>query len=151
MNSPDTCTLTTPDGQEAQVEDTFSSRLDKATEGTLDDFKALVLQAVADIDPATSQQYVHDRWLDFPTSYVRVHHEKRKTLYVPPDDSQSFVLQDIEEARMTLIISENGATQWVHDNWHGRGEIELDRTFVGATCFCKVDLNFGDDCRETTK
>jgi hypothetical protein len=46
---------------------------------------------------------------------------------------------------MTLIISDNGATQWVHDNWHGRGEIELDRTFVGATCFCKVDLNFGDD------
>ena len=127
------------------VEDTFTSRLDNAIEGTLDDFKALVLQAVADIDPATSQKYVHDRWLDFPTSYIRVHHEKHKTLYVPPDDSQSFALQDIEEARMTLIISENGATQWVHDNWHERGEIELDRTCVGATCFCKVDLNFGDD------
>ena len=109
------------------------------------DFKALVLQAVADIDPATSQQYVHDRWLDFPAFYVRVHHEKRKTLYVPPDDSQSFALQDIEEACITLIISENSAAQWVHDNWHERGEIELDRSFVGATCFCKVDLNFGDD------
>ena len=117
------------------------SRLDKAKEGTLDDFKALVLQAVADVDPATSQQYVHDRWLDFPTFYVRVHHERRKTLYVPPDDSQSFALQDIEEARMTLIISENGAAEWVHDNWHERGEIELDRAFVGATCFCKVDLD----------
>ena len=52
------------------VEDTFVAKLDKAKEGTLEDFKSLVLQAVSDMDPVTSQQYVHDRWLDFPVSYV---------------------------------------------------------------------------------
>ena len=126
------------------VEDTFVAKLDKAKEGTLEDFKALVLQAVFDMDPTTSQQYVHDRWLDFPASYVRVHHEKRRTLYVPPED-QGFASHDIEEARMILIITDDGVTSWVHDKWHERGELELDRTFVCAKCFCKVDWYYFDD------
>ena len=126
------------------AEDTFVTKLDKTKEGTLEDFKVLALQAVSDIDPAASQQYVHDRWLDFPASYVRVHHEKSRTMYVPPED-QGFASHDIEEARVTLIIDDNGVTSWANDNWHEHGELEVDRTFVDATCFCKVDWHFDDD------
>jgi len=120
------------------AEDTFVTKLDKTMEGTLEDFKALDLQAVSDIDPATSQLYVHDWWFGFPAPYVRAHHEKHRTLYVPPED-HGFASHDIEEARMTLIIDDDGVTPWVHDNWHEPGELEVDRAFVGATCFCKVD------------
>ena len=65
------------------VEDTLVAKLDKAREVTLEDFKALVLQAVSDMGPTTSQRYVHDHWLDFPASYVRVHHKKHIELCMP--------------------------------------------------------------------
>ena len=89
------------------------------------------------MDPTISQQYVHDRWLDFPASYVRVHHEKRRTFYVPPED-QGFASRDIEEARMTSIITDDGVTWWVHENWHERGELELDRTLLVRHVFAKL-------------
>ena len=56
-----------------------------------------------------------------------------------------FASHDIEEARVTLIIDDNGVTSWANDNWHEHGELEVDRTFVDATCFCKVDWHFDDD------
>ena len=62
---------------------------------------------------------------------------------MPPED-QGLASHDIEEAHMTLIITGDGVTSWVHDNWHERGGLELDVTFVGATCFCKVDWYFDD-------
>ena len=63
-----------------------------------------------------------------------MHHETRRSLYAPPED-QGLACHDIEEARMTLIITDDGVTSWVHDHWPERGELELDRTFVGAACF----------------
>ena len=127
------------------VEDTFKENLNKAKEGsgTLEDLKSLVLQAVSDLDPSTGQPYVHDRWLTFPTAEVRVHHESRKTLFAPFED-QNFRAFDVEGARMTLIITEDGVTQWYFDNWQEQGELELDKIFVGATCFCKSEMNLED-------
>ena len=86
---------------------------------------------------------MHDRWLTFPTAEVRVHHESRKTLFTPFED-QNFQAFDVEGARMTLIITEDGVTQWYFNNWHEQGELELDKTFVGATCFCKIEMNLED-------
>ena len=102
-----------------------------------------MLQAVSDLDPSTGQPYAHDRWLTFPTAEVRVHHESRKTLFTPFED-QNFQAFDVEGARMTLIITEDGVTQWYFNNWHEQGELELDKTFVGATCFCKIEMNLED-------
>ena len=127
------------------VEDTFKESLNKAKEGsgTLEDLKSLVLQAVSDLDPSTGQAYVHDRWLTFPTAEVRVHHESRKTLFTPFED-QDFQAFDVDGARMTLIITEDGTTRWFFDDWHEQGDVELDKTFVGATCFCKSEMNIED-------
>ena len=127
------------------VEDTFKESLNKAKEGsgTLEDLKSLVLQAVSDLDPSTGQPYAHDRWLTFPTAEVRVHHESRKTLFTPFED-QNFQAFDLEGARMTLIITEDGATRWFFDDWQEQGDVELDKTFVGATCFCKSEMNIED-------
>ena len=127
------------------VEDTFKESLNKAKEGsgTLEDLKSLVLQAVSDLDPSTGQPYVHDRWLTFPTAEVRVHHESRKTLFTPFED-QDFQAFDVDGARMTLIITEDGTTRWFFDDWHEQGDVELDKTFVGATCFCKSEMNIED-------
>ena len=127
------------------VEDAFKESLNKAKEGsgTLEDLKSLVLQAVSDLDPSTGQPYVHDRWLTFPTAEVRVHHESRKTLFTPFED-QDFQAFDVDGARMTLIITEDGATRWFFDDWHEQGDVELDKTFVGATCFCKSEMNIED-------
>ena len=68
-----------------------------------------------------------------------MHHETRRSLYAPPED-QGLACHDIEEARMTLIITDDGVTSWVHDHWPERGELELDRTFVGAACFFLAKL-----------
>ena len=45
---------------------------------------------------------------------------------------------------MTLIITEDGVTQWYFDNWQEQGELELNKTFVGATCFCRSEMNLED-------
>ena len=87
---------------------------------------------------------MHDRWLTLPTTEeVSVHHGTRNTLFTPFDDP-NFQAFDVENVRMTLIITEDGVTQWVHNDWQVQGEVELDRTFVGATCFYTCDLNFED-------
>ena len=127
------------------VEDTFKEKLNKAKEGsgTLEDLQLLVLPAVSDLDPLTGQPYVHARWLTFPTAEVRIHQQSRKTLFTPFED-QNFQAFDVEGARMTLIIAEDGVTQWFFDNWQEQGEVELDKTFVGATCFCKSEMNLED-------
>ena len=45
---------------------------------------------------------------------------------------------------MTLIITEDGATRWFFDDWQEQGDVELDKTFVGATSFCKREMIFED-------
>ena len=89
------------------VEDTFKEKLNKSKEGsgTLEDLKSHVLQSVSDLNPLTGQQYVHDRWLTFPTAEVRVRHETRNTLFTPFDDP-NFQAFDVQNVRMTLIITE---------------------------------------------
>ena len=128
------------------VEDTFKESLNKAKEGSgsLEDLKSLVLQAVSDLDPSTGQPYVHDRWLTFPTAEVRVHHESRKSLFTPFED-QDFLAFDVEGARMTLIIDHGRwSNSMVFRRLAEQGDVELDKTFVGATCFCKSEMNIED-------
>ena len=130
------------------VESAFNEKLNKSKEGsgTLEDLKSLVLQAVSDLDPLTGQSYVHDRWLTFPTAEVRVHASW---------DSQNFVYS-IWKYELSGVWCWKCSHDFDHHRrwsyysmgpWRLTGtrrEVELDRTFVGATCFCKCDLNFED-------
>ena len=53
----------------------------------------------------------------------------------PHSKIRTFRRLTFDGARMTLIITEDGATRWFFDDWHEQGDVELDKDFCWSNLF----------------